>query len=152
MKRIAAKVNPTAPWMGRKKLRKRTRSLNWLDLLKAVAMPLVVAMLGYWLNASLNEWQQRAADNRMYIQTMGRREDAENSLRKDMFKYILDTFMSGPPGTKPGDHLDQEILSLELLATTFMSHWISGGGSSTCDRGFRQARTRPPAAAGWREW
>lgn len=95
------------------------RSSNWLDVLKAFAMPLVVALLGYWLNASLNERQQRDADNRMYIEMMGRREDAESSLRKDMFKYILDTFMSKDPKTRPEQQLDQEILSLELLAYNF---------------------------------
>ena len=92
---------------------------SWLDVLKVVAMPLVALLVGYLFNSSLNERQRMDADNRMYIEMMGRREDAESSLRKDMFKSILDTFMSKDAKVSPAEQIDQEILSLELLAYNF---------------------------------
>ena len=97
------------------------RTQTWLELMKVVAMPLVALVVGFVFNFSLNQRQQRDADNRMYIDMMGRREDSESALRKDMFKSILDTFMRQDQNTKitPGEQLGREVLSVELLAYNF---------------------------------
>ena len=71
-----------------------------VDLIKALALPLVTLVLGYWFNSSLNERQQVESNIRLYAEMMGRREEADSNLRKDMFNSILTTFMSKDPTLK----------------------------------------------------
>ena len=94
---------------------------SWMDLLKIVALPLVTLILGFWFNKSLNERQAKDSDMRLYTEMMGRREQADSDLRKDMFKSILDTFMSSKeqPKMEPSEQLKQDVLKLELLAYNF---------------------------------
>ncbi len=93
----------------------------WIELVKVLALPLVTLVLGYWFNASLNERQQIDTNIRLYAEMMGRREEADSNLRKDMFNSILTTFMSKDPAAKISDdeEIRQQILSLELLAYNF---------------------------------
>src|SRR5688572_28536726 len=93
----------------------------WIDLIKVLALPLVTLVLGYWFNASLNERQQVESNIRLYAEMMGRREEADSNLRKDMFNSILTTFMTRDPASRlsPEESLRQQILSLELLAYNF---------------------------------
>ena len=93
----------------------------WIELAKVLALPLVTLVLGYWFNASLNERQQIDNNIRLYAEMMGRREEADSNLRKDMFNSILTTFMSKDPSAKISDEeeIRQQILSLELLAYNF---------------------------------
>jgi hypothetical protein len=93
----------------------------WIELVKVLALPLVTLVLGYWFNASLNERQQIDNNVRLYAEMMGRREEADSNLRKDMFNSILTTFMSRDPNAKISDEeeIRQQILSLELLAYNF---------------------------------
>src|SRR5688572_30874004 len=94
---------------------------TWVDLIKALALPLVTLVLGYWFNVSLNERQQIESNIRLYAEMMGRREEADSNLRKDMFNSILTTFMARDPASRlsPEESLRQQILSLELLAYNF---------------------------------
>ena len=95
---------------------------SWLiDLVKVLALPLVTLVLGYWFNSSLNERQQIDNNVRLYAEMMGRREEADSNLRKDMFNSILNTFMAKDPNLKitPEEQIRQQILSLELLAFNF---------------------------------
>ena len=94
---------------------------TWVDLIKALALPLVTLVLGYWFNSSLNERQQVESNIRLYAEMMGRREEADSNLRKDMFNSILTTFMARDPGLKltSEELIRQQILSLELLAYNF---------------------------------
>ena len=52
---------------------------------------------------------------------MGRREEADSNLRKDMFNSILATFMARDPSLRLSSEelIRQQILSLELLAYNF---------------------------------
>jgi hypothetical protein len=93
--------------------------VGWLELLKVVAIPLVTLILGWWFNSSLNMRQARENNVRLYTEMMGRREESDSALRKDMFNSILGTFMSKDPKLKPDEQLDQEVLNLELLAYNF---------------------------------
>src|SRR5262245_8573999 len=97
------------------------REWPWIELAKVLALPLVTLVLGYWFNASLNERQQIDNNIRLYAEMMGRREEADSNLRKDMFNSILTTFMSKDPSAKITDEeeIRQQILSLELLAYNF---------------------------------
>jgi hypothetical protein len=95
---------------------------TWLiELVKVLALPLVTLVLGYWFNSSLNERQQIDNNVRLYAEMMGRREEADSNLRKDMFNSILNTFMAKDPNsrTTAEEQIRQQILSLELLAYNF---------------------------------
>jgi hypothetical protein len=96
-------------------------SWPWIELVKVLALPLVTLVLGYWFNASLNERQQIDNNVRLYAEMMGRREEADSNLRKDMFNSILTTFMSKDPNARVSEEeqIRQQILSLELLAYNF---------------------------------
>jgi hypothetical protein len=93
----------------------------WIELVKVLALPLVTLVLGYWFNSSLNERQQVESNIRLYAEMMGRREEADSNLRKDMFNSILTTFMSRDPTLRLSaeEVIRQQILSLELLAYNF---------------------------------
>jgi hypothetical protein len=93
----------------------------WIELIKVLALPLVTLVLGYWFNASLNERQQIDNNVRLYAEMMGRREEADSNLRKDMFNSILTTFMARGPNDRVSEEeqIRQQILSLELLAYNF---------------------------------
>jgi hypothetical protein len=95
---------------------------SWLiDLVKVLALPLVTLVLGYWFNSSLNERQQIDNNVRLYAEMMGRREESDSNLRKDMFNSILNTFMAKDPNLRitAEEQIRQQILSLELLAFNF---------------------------------
>ena len=98
---------------------KKDRTEFWLDVGKAVGMPLAASILGFVFNYSLSKSQARDSDMRLYTEMMGRREQADSDLRKDMFKAILDKFMSNNEKMKGPEKLDQQILELELLAYNF---------------------------------
>jgi hypothetical protein len=93
----------------------------WIELAKVLALPLVTLVLGYWFNSSLNERQQVESNIRLYAEMMGRREEADSNLRKDMFNSILNTFMAKDPSLRltSEELIRQQILSLELLAYNF---------------------------------
>jgi hypothetical protein len=92
-----------------------------LELAKILTLPLVTLVLGYWFNSSLNERQALDTNSRLYAEMMGRREEADSNLRKDMFNSILATFMAKDPNGKVSSEelIRQQILSLELLAANF---------------------------------
>ena len=94
----------------------RKSGINWVELSKAVAMPVVTLVVGYLFNASLNDRQQQDSKVRLYADMMGRREESDSGLRKDMFNSILTTFMK--PGAAP-EHMETEVLNIELLAYNF---------------------------------
>ena len=75
-------------------------------LLTAVA----VALIGFQLNAR----QSEDTKAKFYADLMGKREEADTSLRKDMFNSAIKTFVESSPQT-----LDKEVLDLELLAYNF---------------------------------
>src|SRR5262245_3267981 len=93
----------------------------WIELAKVLALPLVTLVLGYWFNSSLNERQQVESNIRLYAEMMGRREEADSNLRKDMFNSILNTFMARDPASRLSSEevIRRQILSLELLAYNF---------------------------------
>jgi hypothetical protein len=115
---VPAVTPPPAPHEDERSARGRS---GWIELVKVLALPLVTLVLGYWFNSSLNERQQIDNNVRLYAEMMGRREEADSNLRKDMFNSILNTFMSKDPNLKttPEEQIRQQILSLELLAYNF---------------------------------
>jgi hypothetical protein len=64
--------------------------------------------------ASRERMQAAESNVRVYTELMSKREEAESSLRKDMFVSIISSFLKPGTGT-----LDEKVLNLELLAYNF---------------------------------
>ncbi len=129
----------------------------WIELVKVLALPLVTLVLGYWFNSSLNERQQVDSNIRLYAEMMGRREEADSNLRKDMFNSILTTFMAKDPALRLSSEelIRQQILSLELLAYNFhesLDIAPAVQGRRAADRARRSAAPTPSCAAGSSRW
>jgi hypothetical protein len=95
----------------------RKTKRHWIEISQVVAMPIVTLVVGYLLNSSISSSQTRDSNLRLYADMMGRREEADSALRKDMFQSILQTFVSSAPGGR-GDP-ESQVLNLELLAYNF---------------------------------
>jgi hypothetical protein len=93
--------------------------INWLEVAKVVTIPLVTLILGFAFNSAVTTHQTEEHRIRLYTEMMGRREESDSALRKDMFNSILGTFMSKDPKLTRSEQLDQEVLSLELMAYNF---------------------------------
>jgi hypothetical protein len=63
---------------------------------------------------SRERMQAEESNVRVYTELMSKREEAESSLRKDMFVSIIQSFLKGGTGG-----LDEKVLNLELLAYNF---------------------------------
>lgn len=105
-------------------------SLRWKKIevlgrpVSSIATALAVAAIGFFGQAALKDREaqitQRDAkqqDMRLYTELMTRREQADSDLRTEMFKAILDEFLSDPGGGKAP--LSSRLLKLELLALNF---------------------------------
>lgn len=91
---------------------------DWWDkadiLFKVAVVPIVLAFFGILANSWLERRQEIEAKTRLYAELMSKREEADTSLRKEMFKYIIETFLT----PKSAGH-EQKVLALELLAYNF---------------------------------
>lgn len=81
-----------------------------LDPIGKILTAVLVVMLGYYGNQALQQDQKRRA----YVELLSQREQADGTLRKDMFSKIIDQFV-----IPDGSRLDSRILNLELLAYNF---------------------------------
>ena len=75
---------------------------------------LLTALAVAWIGYSVNSHQSDDTSVRLYAELMGKREEADTSLRKDMFNSAIKTFVDSNPVT-----LEKEVLDLELLAYNF---------------------------------
>ena len=136
--------------------RRRREAGPWIDLIKVLALPLVTLVLGYWFNSSLNERQQVESNIRLYAEMMGRREEADSNLRKDMFNSILTTFMAKDPSLRLSSEelIRQQILSLELLAYNFHESLDIAPLFKDVERriGMEERTPTTSCAAGWNRW
>lgn len=74
----------------------------------------VIAVMGYWFNTTMNDQQTRDSNIRLYTELISQRESAESALRKDMFTKVIGEFM------KPeSESLESKLLNLELLTYNF---------------------------------
>ncbi len=85
-----------------------------LQPLGGLLTALAVATVGVMGSQILERRQAADTNARLYSELMSRREEAESSLRKDMFVSIIQPFLQ----PRPGD-LDSRVLNLELLAVNF---------------------------------
>ena len=99
--------------------KEKGRTTDWMEVLKVVAMPVVVTVIGLVINSSLSERQIKETNIRLYADMMARREQADSELRKSMFTDILNKVTAEVLERKSADHLDQQIVNLELMAYNF---------------------------------
>jgi hypothetical protein len=78
------------------------------------ATGLSVALVGILGAQFLDRMQTKETNVRVYADLMSKREEADSSLRKDMFESIIKTFLE-PRSSGP----EQKVLGLELLAYNF---------------------------------
>jgi hypothetical protein len=89
---------------------------------------LAIAFVGYITSSSLERWKTNEAHTQLYAELMGKREEAESALRKDMFTSIIGSFLKAE---KASDNqksasekqvlawLEEKVLNLELLVSNF---------------------------------
>lgn len=82
-------------------------------ILTALLTPLTVAIVGFFTTSYLNERQTADTNARVYADLLSRREEADTSLRKEMFNTVLQRFLENEKSQA------DRILKLELLAYNF---------------------------------
>jgi hypothetical protein len=117
---------------------------HWIEISQVVAMPLVTLVVGYLLNSSISSSQTRDSNLRLYADMMGRREEADSALRKDMFQSILSTFVQRSAGGS--QDAEAQVLNLELLAYNFHESLDLGPLFKHVQRQLT-SETAPPATA-----
>ena len=84
------------------------------DIIMKPVGGLLTALAVAWIGFMLNAHQTADTNARFYVDLMGKREEADTLLRKDMFNSAIKTFVESKPVT-----LEKEVLDLELLAYNF---------------------------------
>lgn len=91
-----------------------------LDVLAKISLPLVMGMLGFLFNYNVSKKQETENNIKLYTQLLSDKETAENTLRKDMFSKILESFIGDQSKSQAGiDKIKEMRLSLELLSRNF---------------------------------
>lgn len=80
----------------------------------SLVTPVVVVLVGFLLSNYLKDAQEADTDIRLYAELMSKREEADTSLRKEMFNSIITNFLK-----RDTSDLDQGVTNLELLAYNF---------------------------------
>jgi hypothetical protein len=86
-----------------------------IEWAKIAVIPLVVALGGYFITSWQKDRDNADNNNRLYTQLVSQREQSDTTLRTEMFKAVIEKFLSG---SKTGDPRDM-VLKLELLAYNF---------------------------------
>ena len=95
-----------------------------IEISKTVAVlliPIFIAGFGYWGTHILEKIRISETNNRVYIELMSKREEAESALRKDMFNFIIQSFFKTEEKSciHEDEVLESKVLELELLAYNF---------------------------------
>jgi len=82
---------------------------------------LAIAFVGYITSSSLERWKTKEAHTQLYAELMGKREEAESALRKDMFNSIITSFLKTekPDRGTSLTKIEEKVLNLELLVSNF---------------------------------
>src|SRR5882724_9198421 len=81
----------------------------------ALGTAVVVALVGIFGSSFLAQRQEAETNLRLYTELMSRREEADTSLRKEMFNSVITNFLTPASDERP----DKRVLNLELLAYNF---------------------------------
>jgi hypothetical protein len=107
-----------------------------IKVISPILTPLVIAIIGFWGQRTITQLSVQEQNSRLYTELLSRREEAESSLRKDMFKEIMSGFFTETEakdrskakipedgeeykGDDIKDKLSKKILKLEMLALNF---------------------------------
>jgi len=89
---------------------------------------IAIAFVGYITSGSLEKWKTNETRTQLYAELMGKREEAESALRKDMFTSIIGSFLSTEKASgnqkslsekQVSAWLEEKVLNLELLVSNF---------------------------------
>ncbi len=83
-------------------------------LMRDLATPLTVAIVGLLASVYVNKQQLRDANQRAFAELVSQRESADTNLRIEMFKTVLEGFLRQGAG-----NVQDQILKLEILAYNF---------------------------------
>ncbi len=86
-----------------------------LKFVGAIGTAVVLAGVGVFGSQFLARRQDAETDLRLYTELMSKREEADTSLRKEMFNSIITNFLKPASEEQP----DKMVLNLELLAYNF---------------------------------
>jgi hypothetical protein len=86
-----------------------------LKFVGALGTAIVVGLVGIFGSSFLARQQEAETNLRLYTELMSRREEADTSLRKEMFNSIITNFLK-PSANEPPE---KRVLNLELLAYNF---------------------------------
>jgi hypothetical protein len=100
--------------MGKSENKSKAKGDIIFKVLASFLAAVTVAIIGLISTHYLEKRQINELRMRLYTELMSQREQAESSLRKDMFRSIIETFMK--PATVS---LEEKVLNLELLAYNF---------------------------------
>jgi hypothetical protein len=78
-----------------------------------------IVFLGFYTSQKIDKMKADETRFQLYASLMGKREEAESALRKDMFAKIIDFFLKSKPDEKTEVELEEKLLNLELLAFNF---------------------------------
>ena len=90
------------------------KSQTTLKALGGLLTAITVALVGIFGSQFLERQQARETSTRLFAELMTKREEADSSLRTEMFKSVINTFVQ-PKATG----LEEKVLNLELLAYNF---------------------------------
>ena len=111
---------------GKEKLQKSL--WDWFELLAKFMPAILVAIIAFMGNQFLQNKQKADSNLKLYTQLLANKENSENTLRKDMFSEMLQSFLSPTEGGQEDDigsdektikKIRKDLLSLELLARNF---------------------------------
>jgi len=116
-------ITPVDPAPPRHKKDKWDKAEIILKPLGGLLTAIAIASIGF-LGSSYFEKKDAVETNlRLYTELMNKREEAENTLRTDMFGKIFQTFLTPPSSGMGAEHdlqrINDEILSIELIARNF---------------------------------
>jgi hypothetical protein len=94
------------------------------EVLSKFLTAILVVIIGLLGNRYLQQKQKNDSDLKLYTQLLSNKETAENTLRKDMFVKILDSFLEPKDGKNKGGQrtlcrIREMRLNLELLSRNF---------------------------------
>ena len=92
----------------------KVRWARFSGVLRDLATPLTVAIVGLLASVYVNNKQSNEANQRAFAELVSQRESADTNLRIEMFKTVLEGFLK--QGT---DNIPEQILKLEILAYNF---------------------------------
>lgn len=95
----------------------QSRKSGWArfsGILRDLATPLTVAIVGLLASIYVNRQQQLEANQRAFAELVSQRESADTNLRIEMFKTVLEGFLR-----QDTTAIQDQILKLEILAYNF---------------------------------